>query len=72
MVRPDSLNLVWTRKGNTSQVRQAEHKDCADMTSQTDDSDLCVPLTPQLPHADMGALISTTNTRQVLLVLGLA
>lgn len=71
MVRPDSLNLVLEQEGRTSQVRLAEHKDCAGMTSQTDDPDLYAPLTLQLPQADMGALISTTNTRPVFLILGL-
>lgn len=65
------LKPCLDQEGGTSQVRQAERKDCAGMTSQTDDPDLCVPLTLQLPHADMGALISTTNTRQVCLVLSL-
>lgn len=63
------LKPCLDQSGSTSQVRQDEHKDCAGMTSQTDDPDLCVPLTPQLPHADTGmegaALIRTTRTRQV-------
>lgn len=66
------LKPCLDQEGRTSQVRQAEHKNCAGMTSQTDDPDLCAPLTLRLPHADMGALIITTNTRQVFLILSLA
>lgn len=48
------LKACLDQSGSTSQVRQAEHKDCAGMTPQTDDPNLCVPLTLQPPHADMG------------------
>lgn len=37
--------------GSTSQVRQREHKDCADMTSRTDDPDSCGPLNSALPSS---------------------
>lgn len=63
------LKACLDQSGSTSQVRQAEHKDCAGMTLQTDDPDLCVPLTLQPPRSDMGmkwaALISTMNSGQV-------
>lgn len=48
------LKACLDQSGSTSQVRQAEHKDCAGMTLQTDDPDLCVPLTLQPPPSDMG------------------
>lgn len=48
------LKACLDQSGSTSQVRQAEHKDCAGTTLQTDDPDLCVPLTLQPPRSDMG------------------
>lgn len=64
------LKACLDQSGSTSQVRQAEHKDCAGVTLQTDDPDLCVPLTLQPPPSETGlkpaALISPTNTSQVL------